>query len=364
MGWACSTKERQSLDNEDNLLVAIQHQKNNRTSPDRWRKEIEQQLGKTGIKPQKTRKWKQHVESSAPTTPAIWPARFCVLFWFWQNKKHFFALQWYFDLSKQKVLALVSPKPKQNRAGQLVIHHTRVVDWNRWNLVDKMLLRLWLGVWRAALHYVQLLYGAAQFTTSETVHSKSTSNDCHLCADWCRELVNYTMRVEAAAVKNKIFRVDCFQFIWRQLAFTTLLIKTARIQLKSSSIEWQVTPNVYLLFHLPRTTRAFRRSARHMTQSAAHLSICACVFSAMNLVVIYLSIVLSSLNIFVSIGPIADNNILWSLNVDALLVASDACRSHKELDSYGAVEVLLAVRGCFFWKIRAEIHSHILLPPW
>ena len=35
-----------------------------------------------------------------------------------KQKKLFFVLQWYFDLSKQKVLVL--PKPKQNRAGQVI----------------------------------------------------------------------------------------------------------------------------------------------------------------------------------------------------------------------------------------------------
>ena len=35
-----------------------------------------------------------------------------------QNKTFFLLLQWYFDLSKQEVLILVLPKPKQNCAGQ------------------------------------------------------------------------------------------------------------------------------------------------------------------------------------------------------------------------------------------------------
>ena len=45
---------------------------------------------------------------------------FTILFWFWQNQnKTFFVLQWCFDLSKQKVLVLVLPKLKQNREGQV-----------------------------------------------------------------------------------------------------------------------------------------------------------------------------------------------------------------------------------------------------
>ena len=45
---------------------------------------------------------------------------FVFCFGFGQNQnKTFFVLQWYFDLSKQKVLVLT--KPKQNRASQVQI---------------------------------------------------------------------------------------------------------------------------------------------------------------------------------------------------------------------------------------------------
>ena len=50
---------------------------------------------------------------------------FC--FGFGQNQnKTFFVLQWYFDLSKQKnVLVFVLTKPKQNRAGQLILREDK-----------------------------------------------------------------------------------------------------------------------------------------------------------------------------------------------------------------------------------------------
>ena len=56
MGWTCSTTNRRSPDDKNNLLVAIRHQKNNRTTPRPLAQRNSKKIGKTGTKPQKSEK--------------------------------------------------------------------------------------------------------------------------------------------------------------------------------------------------------------------------------------------------------------------------------------------------------------------